>query len=132
MPSGPAAAILSTSRTSRNHARLATDAIEIHRDLGQPQAALRWSRLAIPMPAGRYTRATGIRLAVLASSHIQEGDLDQGLAAAARSLDILSKVQSTRARSYLHVVVKDLEPWRADARVKDFAHRAGADRRIGA
>ncbi|MFC9269106.1 acyl carrier protein [Streptomyces zhihengii] len=46
------------------------------RDLEQSQAALRWSRLPIQCP-----RATGIRLAVLASSHIQEGDLDHGLAA---------------------------------------------------
>ncbi|MFK3734621.1 hypothetical protein ACI2LJ_30640 [Streptomyces sp. NPDC088090] len=79
--------------------RLAADAIEIHRDLGQPQAALSWNRLAEPMPAGRFTRAVGIRHAVLASSHIQAGDLDRALTTADRALGILSTVQSSRQRN---------------------------------
>ncbi|MFE0777804.1 sporulation protein [Streptomyces sp. NPDC058861] len=105
------------------HARLATDAIEIHRDLKKPRAALRWARLADPMPAARFTRATGIRLAVLASSHLQNGDLDHGLQAAAQATDILRSVQSTRARSYLHAITGDLAPWAADSRAKEFIHR---------
>ncbi|MFD9517875.1 sporulation protein [Streptomyces sp. NPDC059979] len=105
-------------------ARLATDAIEIHRDLAQPKAALRWNKLAEPMPAGQFTRATGIRLAVLASSHLQNGDLDRGLSAGTQALKVLRSVNSTRARSYLHNVATDLTPWRTDNRVKEFTHRA--------
>ncbi|MFF7098218.1 sporulation protein [Streptomyces rubradiris] len=105
------------------HARLATDTIEIYRDLNQPKAALRWARLAEPMPAGQFTRATGIRLAVLVSSHLRNGDLDRGLATGAQARTILSTVHSTRARSYLHALTDDLAPWATDPRAKEFIHR---------
>ncbi|MFJ8133344.1 sporulation protein [Streptomyces hydrogenans] len=103
--------------------RLAADAIEIHRDLGQPHAALSWNRYAEPMPAGRFTRAVGIRHAVLASSHTHAGDLDRALNAADRALGILSTVQSTRAHTYLHTVTTDLQRWPREPRVRDFAVR---------
>ncbi|MFH9672883.1 sporulation protein [Streptomyces sp. NPDC017405] len=110
------------------HARLATDAIEIHRDLNQPRAALRWAALAEPMPAGQFTRATGIRLAVLASSHLKNGDLDRGLAAGEQARKILRSVQSTRARSYLNALTDDLTPWTADPRARAFVHQTRAAR----
>lgn len=103
--------------------RLAADAIEIHRDLGQPQAALNWNRLAEPMPAGRFTRAVGIRHAVLASSHTHAGDLDRALSTADHALGILGTVHSTRAHAYLHTVTTDLQRWPRDPRVRDFAVR---------
>ncbi|MEV7682110.1 hypothetical protein AB0O64_26695 [Streptomyces sp. NPDC088341] len=104
------------------HERLATDAVEIHRDLGNPAAAFRWSKEAAPMSANRFTRAVGIRKAVLAAAHLQHDDLDQGLASAQESLTILQNLRSPRAHSYLHDVVRTLVPWRREQRVVDFVH----------
>ncbi len=104
------------------HERLATDAVEIHRDLGNPAEAFRWNEEAAPMPASRFTRAVGIRKAVLAAAHLQHRDLDQGLAEAQESLAILQNVRSPRAHSYLHDVVGALAPWRRERRVADFVH----------
>ncbi|MFI6684735.1 sporulation protein [Streptomyces sp. NPDC050485] len=105
------------------HARLATDATEIHRDLANPSAAFTWSEQAEPMPVGQFTRATGIRLAVLAASHIQNHDLDQGLDVGTRALEVLSTVHSARAHGYMHDLNAVLAPWKNDPRVSDLIHR---------
>ncbi|MFD7551438.1 sporulation protein [Streptomyces sp. NPDC059816] len=109
-----------------NTERIASDASEIFRDLGQPKVALRWSNRAAPMPADIRTRSVGLRTAVEATAHAQLRDLDQGLATADRALDILSGVRSTRARDYLRDVADALRPWSREPRVADFLHRAAA------
>lgn len=112
------------------HARLASDATEIFQDLGRPKPALVWSAQADPMPSGRYTRATGIRLANTARAHLHNDDLDQGLATAHRALDILGGVRSSRAQDYLDRVVADLAPHRTEPSVKDFLDQYRAAGRL--
>ncbi|MET8411145.1 sporulation protein [Streptomyces sp. NPDC005195] len=97
------------------HARLATDATKIYRDLGQPQAARTWNSQADAMPSGRFTRAVGIRLSVLASTHLQDGDLEQSLQVGSRALEVLVNVSSTRAHGYLRSLATELEPWKKDS-----------------
>ncbi|MFD7663546.1 sporulation associated protein [Streptomyces sp. NPDC059788] len=102
------------------HERLATDATEIYRDLGRSRDALAWSRQADAMPTDRYTRAVGIRLAVEASVHLQNDDLDQGLVVADRSMQLLSRVRSARAHGYVHDLTTSLAPRQRDKRVAAF------------
>ncbi|MFG3517618.1 sporulation protein [Streptomyces bobili] len=106
------------------HARLATDATEIYRDLGQPRAAITWNEQADAMPPGRYTRATGIRLSVLASTHLQDGDLEQSLQIGSRALEVLRTVSSARAHGYLRNLTDELEPWKKNNRVSEFVGQA--------
>ncbi|MDH6113695.1 hypothetical protein P3T36_007217 [Kitasatospora sp. MAP12-15] len=101
-------------------ARLASDAVEIYRDLGKPRKALEWSGHADAMPSGRFTRATGIRLSVASTAHLQQGDLDRGLEVGHRALAILGGVESARAHDYLRRFVTDLAPWRNETRVTEF------------
>ncbi|MFJ4622327.1 sporulation protein [Streptomyces sp. NPDC088812] len=105
------------------HTRLASDAVEIHRDLRNPTAAFRWNTMADTMPAGLYTRSVGIRHAVLGAAHLQAGNLDQGLAMGDQALDILARVRSTRAHSYLHTLTDTLTPWHREPRVRAFIDR---------
>ncbi|MFK0017178.1 sporulation protein [Streptomyces sp. NPDC091027] len=105
------------------HARLAADATEVHRDLADPRGAFAWNALAEPMSADRFIRATGIRMAVLAASHIQNRELENGLTAANTSLRILTHVDSARAHSYLHDVTRALTPWKEHPEVADLIHR---------
>ena len=110
-------------------ARMAADAVEIHRDLGLPAAALRWNRRAAPMRESDFTRSVGLRMTVLATAHLQNRDLDQALADGQRAVIILSRVRSTRATDYLAGVVRDIAPWRRDPRVIELsrlAHKAMA------
>ncbi|MFJ4623638.1 sporulation protein [Streptomyces sp. NPDC088812] len=106
------------------HARLAADATEIYRDLGQPQAAITWNEQADAMPPGRFTRAVGIRLSILASTHLQDGDLEQSLHVGSRALEVLRTVSSARAHGYLHSLTADLKPWKKDnEHVSEFISR---------
>ncbi|MFI8085912.1 sporulation protein [Kitasatospora sp. NPDC086009] len=107
------------------HQRISTDAAEIHKDLGQPQAALRWGHQAGPMSASDFARATGIRCTVLAVAHLQNDDLPSALAAGERATAILGPVRSARAHAYLRDVTTALRPWRGQDQVADFLHRAG-------
>ncbi|MFE4512651.1 hypothetical protein ACFRMQ_00425 [Kitasatospora sp. NPDC056783] len=107
--------------------RLATDSVEVHRDLGLTAAARRWAERAGAMPVDRFTRAVGIRHAVLGSTHAIDRDLEQAVTAGYRALDILAGVRSPRAHSYLHDLVGRLDPWHGDPRVRELTHRVGSD-----
>ncbi|MFJ8495432.1 sporulation protein [Streptomyces sp. NPDC094038] len=104
--------------------RLASDAVEIHRDLNLPDATLRWNTRAAPMSARDFTRSVGLRMTVLATTHLQKGDLDRALADGHKAVDILSGVRSARATEYLTGAVQAMAPWRRNPRVADLAHRA--------
>ncbi|WOX16022.1 sporulation protein [Streptomyces sp. N50] len=105
-------------------ARMAADAVEIHRDLGLPTAALRWNNRATPMSTNDYTRSVGLRMTVLATAHLQHRDLDQALAHGQRAVIILSHVRSTRATDYLAGVVRAMAPWHREPRVVELSRRA--------
>ncbi|MFJ7280925.1 hypothetical protein [Kitasatospora sp. NPDC098663] len=107
--------------------RMATDGVEAHRDLGLTAAARRWAERAGAMPLDRYTRAVGIRYAVLGSTHAIDRDLEQAVAGGHRAVDILATVRSPRAHSYLYDLVGRLDPWSGDPRVREFAHRVRSD-----
>ncbi|MGW5335645.1 sporulation protein [Streptomyces bauhiniae] len=106
------------------HARLSADAVEVHRDLRNPAAAWRWNAQAAAMSPDDFARSVGLRLTVLATTHLQEGDLDQGLSLGNRAIDILGRVASARARDYVADVTVALTPWRRERPVGDFTHRA--------
>ncbi|MGV9789023.1 tetratricopeptide repeat protein [Streptomyces sp. NPDC003435] len=105
------------------HARLATDATEIYCDLGKPKAAIVWNEQADTMPPGRFTRAVGIRLSVLARTHLQDGDLEQSLDVGSRALDVLRSVSSERAHNYLRGLTDSLGPWKQHSTVSDFINK---------
>ncbi|MDJ0386284.1 sporulation protein [Streptomyces sp. G-G2] len=106
------------------HGRISADATEIHRDLGKPAAALRWDAQAAVMPSGVFTRAVGIRAAVVASTHLRARELDLGLTMGERAVTILRQVRSTRAHDYLRSLNHELTPWAAEPQVNDFLHRS--------
>ncbi|MFC9249190.1 hypothetical protein ACFT7S_35690 [Streptomyces sp. NPDC057136] len=55
------------------------------------------------MPKGVSTRSVGMRLAIVATAHLQARDLDHGLGN--RSVDILARVQSSRVKDYVREFV---------------------------
>jgi len=104
-------------------ARLAADAAEIYRDLRNPRSCFYWDAQAAAMAPGDFTRSVGMRLAVVGSARVQAGDLDQALVLGHRSADILSGVDSRRARDYLCTLASDLSPWHGDQAVRTFLAR---------
>lgn len=104
------------------HARLSADATEVFRDLRNPRASLAWEA-RVSMPAGVFTRSVGMRLAIVATAHLQARDLDRGLDLGHHSVDVLARVHSTRALGYVRELTSALGPWRREPRVVDFVHR---------
>ncbi|WP_327177478.1 sporulation protein [Streptomyces sp. NBC_01335] len=115
-----------------HHARLSADATEIFRDLRNPKAALAWNQRAAAMPSGAFTRSVGMRLAIVATAHLQARDLDQGLALGNRSVDVLARVRSARALDYVGEFSAALTPWRREPAVRAFAHRARTELGVAA
>ncbi|MFF8832422.1 sporulation protein [Streptomyces sp. NPDC015131] len=106
-----------------HHARLSADAAEVFRDLSNPKAALAWNQQAAAMPSGVFTRSVGMRLAIVGTAHLQARDLDRGLELGNRSVDVLARVQSSRAKDYVREFTTALAPWRREAAVLAFLHR---------
>ncbi|MFI9274347.1 sporulation protein [Kitasatospora sp. NPDC052896] len=107
-----------------DHARLSADATEIYRDLHNPKAALTWNAQAATMSPGAFTRSVGLRMTVVAMTHLQARDLEQGLVLGHQAIDILARVQSTRALGYVRDLTAALTPWKDEVRVSEFVHRA--------
>ena len=105
------------------HARLSADAAEIYRDLRRPKAALGWHGQAATMAPGVYTRSVGMRLAIVGTAHLQNRELDQGLDLGNKAVDILSRVDSSRAFDYVREFKVALGPWRTEPQVRDFLRR---------
>ncbi|MET9901722.1 hypothetical protein [Streptomyces sp. NPDC006446] len=83
--------------------------------------ALTWSNQAAAMAPGTFTRSGGIRLAIVGTAHLQARD--HGLELGNRSVDILARVQSTRAKDYVAEFNAALSPWRREPTVRDFVQR---------
>ncbi|MEU7648833.1 sporulation protein [Streptomyces huasconensis] len=115
-----------------HHARLSADAAEVFRDLKNPKAALAWNQQAAAMPSGVFTRSVGMRLAIVGTAHLQARDLDQGLEFGNRSVDILARVQSSRAKDYVREFNAALAPWRREPPVREFLHRTRTELGIAA
>ncbi|GAA4914145.1 sporulation protein [Streptomyces coeruleoprunus] len=115
-----------------HHARLSADAAEVFRDLKNPKAALAWNRQAAAMPPGVFTRSVGMRLAIVGTAHLQARDLDHGLELGNRSIDILARVQSSRAKDYVREFNAALGPWRREPAVREFVHRTRTELGIAA
>ncbi|WP_242909268.1 hypothetical protein [Actinomadura terrae] len=107
-----------------SHARLSADAAEVFRDLRKPKQSITWHRQAAAMAPGVYTRSVGMRLAIVATAHLQNRELDQGLDLGNKAVEVLSRVSSKRAHAYVHELTSALTPWRAEPQVQDFLHRA--------
>ena len=115
-----------------SHARLSADAAEVFRDLKNPKAALAWNQQAAAMQPGVFTRSVGMRLAIVGTAHLQARDLDHGLQLGNQAVDILARVQSTRALDYVREFNTALAPWRREPAVRDFLHRTRKDLGIAA
>lgn len=114
------------------HTRLASDAVEVWRDLRNPKAALTWNKYAAAMPSGSFTRSVGLRMTVLGTTHLQAGDLDQGLRLGHQAIDVLAHVKSTRAHDYVREYLCALSPWENEHRVEDLVRRARTELALAA
>ncbi|GGZ25109.1 hypothetical protein GCM10010300_80670 [Streptomyces olivaceoviridis] len=77
-----------------------------------------------------FTRSVGMRLAIVGTAHLQARGLDHGLDLGNRSVDILARVQSSRAKDYVREFTDALAPWSREPAVRGFLHHARTERGV--
>ena len=109
-----------------DEAYLAAKFAECFRELGDGGRAVRHARRSLDMD-GRYVRGRMFNLTLLASAHIQNGDLDQACAVGADALRLAGGLSSARSRSYVTDLCVRLKPYEKEP---DVAHLAELSRRL--
>jgi hypothetical protein len=93
------------------------------RALGHQRLAERSARRSLDMNTG-YVRGRLFNQLLLAGSHVLARDVGQACTVGHQALDLAEQMSSARAITYIDRLVRDLKPWRTDARVKEFTERA--------
>ncbi|WP_308312777.1 sporulation protein [Streptomyces sp. ISL-11] len=104
--------------------RIVTDATEVFRDLGDPRSVFAWHALG-SMPGEAFARSRGIRLSVLATAQVQQGNLDVGLRLDQESLGLFSRLQTVRGLDYIRIFTDSLRPWRRERTVLSYLSEVG-------
>ncbi|KQV19807.1 MULTISPECIES: hypothetical protein [unclassified Kitasatospora] len=104
--------------------RLAADAAECFRDLGEPSKVRQFTREALARPTEGYVRSHGLRLFVSAMAEAEAGDLDAAVAAGERAVEVAGRISSQRSREYVRELLRRLEPFQEERRVRELTERA--------
>lgn len=78
----------------------------------------------LPEELGTSLLSATAELTQLAGSHVLALDVDQACGVGHQALDLAGQMSSARAITYIDRLIRDLKPWRTDARVKEFVERA--------
>ncbi|GAA1411325.1 MFS transporter [Kitasatospora putterlickiae] len=106
--------------------RLAADAAECFRDLGVPSKVRQFTREALARPTEGFVRSHGLRLVVSAMAEAEAGNLDAAVAAGERAVDVAGRISSQRSREYVVEMLRRLEPFQGERRVRELTERARA------
>ncbi|MEU1421542.1 MULTISPECIES: MFS transporter [unclassified Kitasatospora] len=106
--------------------RLAADAAECFRDLGVPSKVRQFTREALARPTEGFVRSHGLRLVVSAMAEAEAGDLDAAVAAGERAVEVAGRISSQRSREYVVEMLRRLEPFQGERRVRELTERARA------
>ncbi|MED7948039.1 MULTISPECIES: MFS transporter [unclassified Streptomyces] len=104
--------------------RLAADAAECFRDLGVPSKVRQFTREALARPTEGFVRSHGLRLVVSAMAEAEAGNLDAAVAAGERAVEVAGRISSQRSREYVVEMLRRLEPFQSERRVRELAERA--------
>ncbi|MFE4516773.1 MFS transporter [Kitasatospora sp. NPDC056783] len=104
--------------------RLAADAAECFRDLGVPSKVRQFTREALATPTEGFVRSHGLRLVVSAMAEAEAGDLDAAVAAGERAVEVAGRISSQRSREYVVEMLRRLEPFQGERRVRELTERA--------
>ncbi|MGW2871901.1 MFS transporter [Kitasatospora sp. NPDC001225] len=106
--------------------RLAADAAECFRDLGVPSKVRQFTREALATPTEGFVRSHGLRLVVSAMAEAEAGNLDAAVAAGERAVEVAGRISSQRSREYVVEMLRRLEPFQGERRVRELTERARA------
>ncbi|GAA1986369.1 MFS transporter [Kitasatospora viridis] len=106
--------------------RLAADAAECFRDLGMPAKVRQFTQEALARPTEGFVRSHGLRLVVSAMAEAEAGNLDAAVEAGGRAVEVAGRISSQRSREYVLEMLRRLEPFQGEQRVRELTERARA------
>lgn len=103
------------------------------RDLSRPELSAEHAELSLANAGDVYVRSKGFVTTVVATSHLQRGDVEHALSVAQGVVDAAQQLQSRRIIAYLNEFRQLLIPYRSDGRVRQFedyvrGHVPGSER----
>lgn len=107
-----------------DEAELAAEFAHCFRDLGRGADAEKWARHSVAASESLYVRSLSFCRTVLATSHIQQGDIEQGLSVASDVIATTATLRSARCRAYLRDFIGRLDALPKQPAVVDFVQRA--------
>jgi transcriptional regulator with XRE-family HTH domain len=95
------------------------------RELGRPRQAKRFAIRSLQMD-DRYIRGKMFNLALLATAHAQDGEIEDACRVGSQALSMAVELQSARAIGYINSLRRDLAAHQAAPAVGEFEARAAA------
>ncbi|MGH3341568.1 MAG: hypothetical protein ACRDPK_01555 [Carbonactinosporaceae bacterium] len=106
-----------------DEAELAAEFAHCYRDIGEGPEAEKWAAHSIATSEALYVRSLSFVRTVLATSHIQQGEVEQGLAVADEVVSTTAGLRSARCLAYVQDFLRRLDGMRQDRTVKEFLDR---------
>jgi hypothetical protein len=104
-------------------AYLADEFAHCYRDLAKSRQCREQAETALANHAESHVRRRAMDTLVLATSYLQEGEVDGACAAGTEALELIGRVRSARGGDYLRDFDRRLEPYQASATVTEFRGR---------
>jgi hypothetical protein len=109
-----------------DQAYLADELAHCHRDLGQPQQAVRRAEEALAGLGPTKARRRAIGLLVLAQAQVQQREIERACHTGSQAVELLSGLRSDRGTEYLDDFRHRLEPYAQEVVVREFGARLDA------
>lgn len=104
-------------------AELAAEFAHSYRDLGMPDKAIEFGKIAVYEADPLYVRSIAFCQCVLAAGHLGKGDVEQGLHLAESAVAVAAELRSVRSRQYVHDFLGRLTPFQQHRPVSEFITR---------
>jgi len=101
-------------------AELAAELGHCNRDLGRPEAAIKYATQALDSASGDYVRSDFFVAMVLADAHLDRGDVDEACRVAGHAFAVGEGLESARCRGYVDEFRQRLMPHKSSAEVRSF------------
>jgi tetratricopeptide (TPR) repeat protein len=101
-------------------AELAAELAHCHRDLGRADRAIEYATQALESASGDYVRSDFFVGMVLADSHVDRGDVDEGCRAAAHAFAVGEGLESARCHGYVDEFRQRILKYRRSPTVREF------------
>ncbi|MFE4643708.1 transcriptional regulator [Streptomyces sp. NPDC056730] len=106
-----------------DQAYLADELAHCYRDLGRPEEAARHAEDSLAGHPESRARRRAIGLVLLATSQVQQREVEEACRTGTRAAELLGALRSSRGAEYLDDLQQRLEPYANEPAVREFAAR---------